>query len=168
MIKIVEAEGLWHLDQVRDLIREFVSWHRQRHTEDIALIDGYFDAKAFEAELATLPGKYTPPAGRLLLALSDKDPAGCVALRKIDAHSCEMKRMFVYRQYHGMGVGRMLAKAIIDEAKKIGYGSMKLDTSIRQIEAQGLYRSLGFTKTAPYYELPKKLEDWLVFMELKL
>ena len=76
--------------------------------------------------------------------------------------------MFVYPEFHGKGIGYALAKAIIDEAKKIGYSSMKLDTSIRQIEAQKLYQGFGFKNTEAYYELPEKLKNWLVFMELKL
>lgn len=168
MIEIINATSQEHLDQVRSLIREFVGWHRRRHLEDLELIDEYFDARAFEEELASLPGKYSLPKGRLLLALYDGQPAGCVALREIDAQACEMKRMFVYTQFHGKGIGRALAEALIREARTIGYLSMRLDTSLRQAEAQGLYQSMGFKRIDPYYELPERLEDWLVFMELKL
>jgi GNAT superfamily N-acetyltransferase len=84
------------------------------------------------------------PDGSLLLAFYNDQPAGCVALKKLDDSFCEMKRMFVYPEFHGKGIGYALAKAIIDEAKKIGYSNMKLDTSIRQIEAQKLYQGFGF------------------------
>ena len=96
MIKILNATTDDQLNHVRDLIRAFVAWHRQRHHEDLSLIDQYFDAKAFEEELVTLPGKYAPPKGRLHLALYDDQPAGCIALRELDTQTCEMKRMFVY------------------------------------------------------------------------
>jgi len=79
-----------------------------------------------------------------------------------------MKRMFVYPEFHGKGIGYALAKSIIDEAKKIGYSFMKLDTSIRQIEAQKLYQGFGFKNIKAYYELPEKQKNWLVFMELEL
>ncbi|HEX6307764.1 MAG TPA: GNAT family N-acetyltransferase [Longimicrobiales bacterium] len=156
------------LDQVRDLMRAFLEWHRERHIEDAHLIDRYFDAAAFEAELASLPGQYAPPAGALLLASYHGHPAGCVALRRVDTTSCEMKRMFVYPRFHGCGVGRALADAVIERARDLGYRSMVLDTSIRQPEAQALYRRLGFTDIPPYYDLPDDLRDWLVFMELQL
>jgi hypothetical protein len=55
---------------------------KARHREDIHLIDAYFDAEAFEQELASLPGKYVPPHGQLLLATLERTPAGCVALRE--------------------------------------------------------------------------------------
>jgi len=156
------------LDQVRALMRSFIDWHKERHGEDIDLINAYFDDAAFEDELASLPGKYGPPRGQLLLAILDGAPVGCVALREIDSNSCEMKRMFVYPQHHGKGVGRALAEAIIKEARGLGYGVMRLDTSVRQDEANGLYRRLGFQTIEPYYELPEEVRNWRVFMELKL
>jgi len=168
MIKILNATTDDQLNHVRDLIRAFVAWHRQRHHEDLALIDQYFDSKAFEEELAMLPGKYAPPNGRLQLALYDAQPGGCIALRELDTRICEMKRMFVYPELHSKGIGRALAETLIREAQTIGYTRMQLDTSVRQVEAQNLYRSLGFKEIAPYYELPEELKSWLVFMELSL
>jgi GNAT superfamily N-acetyltransferase len=156
------------LDQVRDLMRAFTAWHRSRHLEDLELIERYFDAAAFENELASLPGKYGPPRGALLLATHEGSPAGCVALREIDIDSCEMKRMFVYPQFHGKGVGRALAEEVLGRARSIGYQSMLLDTSVRQHEAIALYHRLGFRDIEPYYELPPDLRNWLVFMELRL
>ena len=156
------------LDQVRALIRAFVDWHRARHQQDLELIERYFDAAAFEEELASLPGKYAPPDGTLLLASLDGRPVGCVALRRIDAGTCEMKRMFVPPEMHGHGIGRALGNAVIDEARRLGFSSMVLDTSIRQAEAQALYRKLGFLPTAPYYDMPADVRDWLVFMRRDL
>ena len=167
-ITIIEAISTKDCDHVRSLINQFVRWHRVRNVEDLALLDEYFDGKAFELELQSLPGKYSRPEGCLLLALLDGEPAGCVALRKIDDKTCEMKRMFVDTKFHGKGIGRALCNRIIDEGRRIGYQTMKLDTSFRQIEAQKLYQSIGFAATKPYYEMPKKVEDWLVFMEMKL
>jgi len=166
-VRIVDAESTEELDHVRQLVREFVKWHLERNKEDISLLGEYFGA-AFEEELKSLPGKYEAPRGRLLLAYYDDKPAGCVALREIDKQTCEMKRMFVDTKFHGKGVGRALAENVIAAARTIGYSIMKLDTSFRQTEAQKLYLSMGFKKTKAYYELPKKVEDWLVFMELKL
>jgi putative acetyltransferase len=156
------------LDLVRTLMRAFTIWHRQRYVEEIKLIDEYFDAPAFEKELASLPGKYAPPSGTLLLAFDEDIPAGCVALREIDARTCEMKKMFVYTHLRGKGIGRALVQALIDRARAIGYQSMRLNTGFRQYEAKALYQSLGFRVIEPYYKLPEKLRHWVVFMELKL
>ena len=168
MLKVKVPESRVELDQVRDLFRSFIRWHRSRHQEDIALIDAYFDADAFEAELDGLPGAYSPPAGSLYLASLGDSPAGCVALRPIDATRCEMKRMFVYPQYHGRGVGRALGEAVIASGTAAGYKTMLLDTSVRQKEAQSLYTRLGFREIPAYYDLPVDLRAWLVFMERPL
>jgi len=145
------AEPAWpaELDDVRSLMRAFVAWHRARHVEDIALIDRYFDQRAFDEELAGLPGKYVRPHGRLLLAYVDGKPAGCVALRDLGDGNCEMKRMFVPETFRGRGVGRALAERIIAEGKEAGYRAMRLDTSRRQSEAMRLYERAGFRCIPP-------------------
>ena len=89
-------------------------------------------------------------------------------MRRIDDTACEMKRMFVYPQLHGQGIGRALAHAVIEKGRVLGYHRMVLDTSVRQREAQTLYQQCGFTRTEPYYELPADVREWLVFMELAL
>lgn len=168
MIEITEATTGPQLDAVRVLIREFLAWHRERHTEDLALIDRYFDNSEFEAELAGLPGKYARPKGRLLLACREGEAAGCVALRDLGDGICEMKRMFIPVRFRGEKIGRALADRVLSEARAAGYRSMRLDTSHRQKEAIGLYESVGFKRIEPYYELPQEMRDWLVFMEMKL
>ena len=149
-------------------MRSFVAWHRERHTEDLHLIDAYFDERAFQNELDTLPEYYAPPSGDLLIARCDDEVAGCVGLRPLDGESCEMKRMFVYPKWRGHGIGRKLGESIVATAKSFGYRVMRLDTSFRQAEALQLYRTLGFRQIEPYYELPQELRDWLVFMERAL
>jgi putative acetyltransferase len=168
LINITEASTPLQLDAVRKLMRSFIAWHRGRHVQDLQLIDEYFDAAAFDEELRTLPGEYSRPRGSLLFATVQQQPAGCVALRAIDADYCEMKRMFVYAHFRGRGAGLALATRIIDNAREAGYRAMRLDTSIRQAEAKDLYSRLGFRIIEPYYELPQKMRDWLVFMELEL
>jgi len=167
-VVVYAAASTAELDQARDLFRAFVTWHRQRHLADQSLIDRYFGTTGFERELAGLPGPYAPPAGRLLLAGSGDTAVGCAALRRIDDRSCEMKRMFVTPGAQGRGAGRALGTELIRAARAQGYASMYLDTSTRQTEALALYRSLGFTEIGPYYELPKELSDWLIFMRLDL
>lgn len=168
MTSIFQATSTAQLDDVRSLMRAFVAWHRERHVDDIALIDRYFDAGEFERELAGLPGKYTPPKGSLLLAYHAGKPAGCVALRDLGDGNCEMKRMFVPVAFRGLGVGRALADQILADARSAGYRRMLLDTSIHQLEAMRLYEGSGFRRIAPYYELADDLKNWLVFFELKL
>jgi GNAT superfamily N-acetyltransferase len=121
--------------------------------------------QGFERELAELPGRYAPPSGRLLLARVDEAIAGCVALREIESGVCEMKRLFVRPRFTGHGVGRRLARAIIDEGRAAGYRTMKLDTVPRMKAAIGLYASLGFESTPPYTDNPIA---GALFMKLRL
>lgn len=168
MIEIVEPRNEVELDAVRHLMRAFAGWARERYTREIDFVDRYFDGDVFEAELRGLPGKYSRPKGRLLLALSEGRAAGCVALRDLGAGRCEMKRLYVDPASHGKGIGRALVKALVKEAKSAGYLAMRLDTGPGQIEAQNLYRSAGFRIISPYYDMPEELRSWLVFMELDL
>jgi GNAT superfamily N-acetyltransferase len=167
-VEVLVPRTAEELDHVRALMRAFVAWHRERHQEDLHLIDRYFDGADFERELAGLPGKYHPPDGQLLLATAAGAPAGCAALRRLDDDACEMKRMYVDGRFRGTGVGRALSVRLLADARSLGFRRLRLDTSIRQPEAQALYRRLGFTPIDPYYELPDDLRGWLVFMELEL
>ncbi|HXM80506.1 MAG TPA: GNAT family N-acetyltransferase [Burkholderiales bacterium] len=107
-----------------------------------------------ERELATLPGEYAPPTGRLLLALDASGSAGCVALRPLDPDTVEMKRLYVRPAYRGQGLGRSLAVAAIAAARKSGRRRVVLDTLPSMEQAIALYRSLDFAESAPYLPMP--------------
>lgn len=109
-----------------------------------------FPFKIFLKELASLPGEYAPPDGRLFLALEDNDFIGCVALRKFAKGIGEMKRMYLRKKFRGRGIGRKLAITVIKEAKVIGYKEIRLDTVPWMKEAIELYLSLGFQEIEPY------------------
>lgn len=112
--------------------------------------------QGFDGELASLPGRYAPPAGALLIARDEDARAlGCVAMRALDEDGvCEMKRLFVAPEGRGAGLGKKLALAIVETAKQRGYREIRLDTLPSMTSAIALYRSLGFVSIAPYYESP--------------
>ena len=123
------------------------------------------DFQDFREELETLPGKYDAPGGSILVAKENGATVGCVALRPLGFEICEMKRLYVKPAHRGKKVGRELAVAIIEEAKRLGYKLMRLDTVKAMKEASALYRALGFQQIDPYCYNP--LPDAMYF-ELKL
>jgi len=167
MMKLDQAETPDEIEEVRRLLREYE-----------ASLGVSLCFQGFERELAELPGEYVPPGGRLLLCSAGVSPAvagasrsrprgqdthatagetpalhhaaGCVALRRVDDETCEMKRLYLRPAFRGKGAGRVLAVAIIGEARKIGYKKMRLDTLAEMREARTLYESLGFKRIEPY------------------
>ena len=148
MLRIVPVLSKETLSRTRDLFHEY------------ATMPGVAPCvEDFEKEVASLPGSYAPPAGRLLLALQENpggsgEAAGCAALRMLNQGTCEMKRLYVRPAFRGAGVGRELVKELIAEARSIGYRRMLLDTLPSMKEAHKLYRTLGFREISSYQENP--------------
>jgi GNAT superfamily N-acetyltransferase len=154
MNQIVSAQSDEHYHAARDLFRQYAD-----------SLDFDLEFQGFDRELATLPGEYAPPKGCLLLASDSGCFAGCVALRPLDETICEMKRLFVIPKYRGQGMGRILACAVIDRAREIGYKKMRLDTVSTMKEARSLYYSLQFKNIEAYRYNP---HDEPSYMELEL
>jgi len=153
-MKIKQAQTPGEIAAVRLLFREY---------EAFLGVDLCF--QNFEDELASLPGKYAPPDGGLLIALSKDNTLGCVAMRRMDAETCEMKRLFVKPEARGTGLGKQLAQEIIALARERDYSVMRLDTLDRLAEAMCLYEAIGFRQTDPYYDNPL---PGVVYWELEL
>jgi ribosomal protein S18 acetylase RimI-like enzyme len=142
-IQIVPAHEEAYLPVVRQLFEEYAAGLG-------------FDLcfQNFAEELATLPGRYAPPSGRLLLAVAASGPAGCVGLRDLGNGVCEMKRLYVRPAFRGSGVGRALAEGVLVEGRAAGYRQMRLDTMPSMGRAIALYESLGFRPAEPYTANP--------------
>ena len=140
-----------------------------RTRADIASARGLFEEYAaglgvdlcfqgFAAELATLPGAYAPPTGRLLLAGAPPTDAGCIALRPLEGAGNgsigEVKRLYVRAAARGVGIGFALVDTLLTHAREIGYRELKLDTLPQMTSALALYHARGFRECPRYYDNP--------------
>ena len=143
VIELKSVTGEYLIEEIKHLFLEYT----QSLEIDLAF-------QNFEMEFKTLPGKYGPPDGALILALVDGNSAGCIALRKISESICEMKRLYVRDEYRGLGIGKKLIMMIIEEARKLNYRFIRLDTLPTMEKAQKMYISFGFYDIEPYVYNP--------------
>lgn len=155
-MQIVEATSELQIEQVRSLFTEYRSE---------LPVDYCFGS--FDAEIAGLPGDYAAPRGKLLLATVVGQPVGCVGLRPFPLEgACEMKRLYVRPPFRNGGVGKQLVDRVLQEARSLGYATMRLDSyGPTMADALKLYRRLGFREVPPDPLQPVK---GLVYMELPL
>jgi GNAT superfamily N-acetyltransferase len=151
---IRQAGSAADIETARALFQEYADW--------LGIDLSYQD---FEQELAELPGAYSPPTGRLLLAEIGGEAGGCIALRPLEPGIGEVKRLYLRADFRGRGLGRRLAETVVAEARVIGYRALRLDTLARLTEANALYGSLGFRPIAPYYRNPT---EGVLYYELDL
>ena len=154
MPNIIRAETDDHFEEARSLFAEYAA--------SLGIDLGF---QHFDEELMDLTAQYSLPNGCLLLAFHGDETAGCVALRRLDGDVCEMKRLYTKPRFRSLKIGRLLVEKIIEEARRLGYGRMRLDTLPSMVRAQALYKSLGFGEIAPYRFNPV---GGTVFMELRL
>ncbi len=153
-INIVSADNKDDIESARQLFLEYA----KSLNFDLCF-------QGFDEELKNLPGDYSSPEGELLLAYSEGKLAGCIAFRKFENDICEMKRLYLRNEFRGQGIGRQLTVRVINDAKKIGYKKMRLDTLPSMKEAIKLYKDLGFKEINPYRYNPI---EGVCYMELEL
>jgi len=153
-MEVVPAETAAQLDLIRTLFEEY--WTSFGFTPCF---------QGFGEEVATLPGLYAAPEGRLAIAMIAGQPAGCAALRRIDADRCEMKRLYVRPQFRGTGTGRALLRWLIAEARACGYREIVCDTMPVMDRALEMYARSGFEQTGPYSASPT---PGAIFLRLRL
>jgi GNAT superfamily N-acetyltransferase len=154
VVTVVPAEGAQALGQAKRLFQEYN-----------ASIGVDLEFQGFDSELASLPGRYAPPEGRLLLAVRAGEPVGCVALRRLEPGIAELKRLYVRPAFREGGVGRRLVERVIAEARIAGYRAIRLDTLPWMDRARSLYEALGFRPIPAYGYSPIAGS---VFLELDL
>ena len=107
------------------------------------------DYQRNDADFVDLPGKYAAPKGCILLADRAGEIEGCIAFRKVSNDICEMKRLYVRPHARGNNVGHKLVKRLIADARRAGYGEIRLDVQEKSVSAQRLYKAFGFVAAEP-------------------
>jgi putative acetyltransferase len=159
-VRIVAVEGAGDLAMVRVLFKEY--WDSFGFTPCF---------QNFGEELRGLPGAYAPPGGRLALSLVEGVPAGCIALRKVDADHAELKRLYVRPAYRGHGVGRKLLAWAMHQARVAGYKELVGDTMPVMTDALALYDRMGFERAGFGEEVqasPSLVTERPILIRLKL
>ncbi len=136
--------------EIRELFSEYTNMLIDMDTQ----VAEYLSVQNYEDELENLSVKYGMPYGRLYIAEVGGEPAGCVALRKLDHDNGEIKRLFVRPSFRGNKIGNQLMELVLEEAKKVGYKSVYLDTLPFLKEAIHMYEKLGFCQIDSYNNSP--------------
>ncbi|MEO7135388.1 MAG: GNAT family N-acetyltransferase [Vicinamibacterales bacterium] len=131
------------LPAVREMLREYVHWIGL----DLAF-------QEIDEELAALPGEYAPPRGALFVVPGDEGLIATIGLRPLGGTMAEMKRLFVRPAARGHGLAKQLILRVLDEARRLGYTEIRLDTLPMMGDAQALYAAMGFADIEPYYDTP--------------
>jgi putative acetyltransferase len=148
------AESAEDLAVVRQLWREY--W------DSIGLP---MDFQGFETEVAGLPGVYAAGGGALLLAFQKDEPAGTIALRRLNDKSGEVKRLYLRPEFRGYGLGRRLLSEVIQQAQGFQYDCLYADTLPSMMEALSLYQRVGFERVEAYSNTPTPNA---IYLRLKL
>ena len=164
MLAIAQATTRAEIDGVAAMLREYTTWAfgLEARSDEAPTFEG------LEEELATLPGVYAPPAGRLLLATDDGQPGGCIALKPHDRETSELKRLYVQPSFRGRDIGGQLVATLIAEARKAGYRRIVLDSHHTMKSAHAIYEAAGFRRVGPPADFPASMVPIVVFMEMDL
>jgi putative acetyltransferase len=165
MLTISQVNSVDQIAAVQELLRDYISWWAEVEPEDFAQAPTFLD---WEKEMTTLPGIYIPPAGRLLLAMQDGQPAGCIFLKAHDPTTAELKRLYVRPAFRGQNIGWQLINMLVDEARQSGYQRIVLDTHISMKKAMAMYQAVGFRVVSTPDDVPETLKPFVVYMEFNL
>ena len=119
MLQIVEAVTQEQLNQVHELLHEYMMWDHHT-TSSLGLDADKLVETHYSGGIFDLPSEYAFPDGRLLLALYETRVTGCGAVRKFEEGICEIKRMYVRPEFRGKKIGRQLLERLLEEARQIG------------------------------------------------
>lgn len=159
-VKILNARSQTEVDDAASLMRGLYETNKALYHDDLKTVEDYYDGSWFFEASPTVPDKYRPPHGDVLVGYLDGIPAGTVAIHRMDRNNCEMKSMFVAPRFRGAGIAQALCEMVIELARNQGYRTVRLTTGVRQIPARRLYEGLGFKIVKPWDTDPPEGYDY--------
>jgi GNAT superfamily N-acetyltransferase len=90
------------------------------------------------------PAELSPPGGAFIVGFADGEPVCCGGVKRLDARTCEIKKMYVVPEVRGRGVARALLTALEGKARELDYEVARLDTGPRQARARQMYERAGY------------------------
>ena len=170
MVEIVSAQTGEALEHLITLSQEYVTWMTGEIREHYPALDirEFTSEHAYDDIRKKFPGEHIPPDGCLLIARHEEVVCGCIALGRLTEDIGEVRTLYVRPAFRGLGVGKKLVEALLDEAHKFGYSALRLDTLGFMESALGLYRGLGFYDIEPYLDMSQSLKQYIHFLERKL
>jgi N-acetylglutamate synthase-like GNAT family acetyltransferase len=170
MIEIAFAQTEAQVEHFITLSQEYVAWMTAEIQKEYPALDihEFISEHAYDDIHKKYPGEHIPPDGCLLIALSDQVVCGCVALGRLTGDICEMRTLYVRPALRGAGIGKKLVEASLNEARKLNYHFVRLDTLGFMKSALSLYRSQGFYDIDAYNDVSDSLKQYICFLELKL
>lgn len=156
------------LEAVKRLWFDYLSWGNDK-MQELYGVHPHNPAEAVEQDIQQI-SKFQPPYGQIILANYEGKVCGLGSLKRINSEIGEIKRMFVDPTIRRTGAGRAILEGLLEEAKKVGYKKVRLDSPKFMEAAHSLYRSVGFRdiEAYPEMEIPAEFKDYLLFMELDL
>lgn len=170
MLDMLSAQSGEALEHFIALSREYVTWMIAEIQQQYPQLDirEFTSEHEYDDLHKKFPGEHVPPNGCLLIARNGEQACGCIALARLTPTICEIRTLYVLPTCRGMGAGKQLALACLDQARTFGYTHARLDTLGFMASAQGLYRSIGFYDIAPYLDLSDSLKQYIHFLECDL
>lgn len=153
-ISIISCKSSEDFEIARSISKDYIEWLNM----DLSF-------QNTDKEFKNFNDIYGPPHGWFIIAIANNQIAGGVGIRRFTNEICEMKRLFVYDSFQGLGIGKLLCFEIMEKAKELGYNKMYLDTVSRLINANQLYEKIGFKDIQPYYHNPDATAR---FMEIEI
>jgi GNAT superfamily N-acetyltransferase len=174
-LELIAVDSPEHRAAARELVREYLLWVAGVAQANYGL---RFDVETMIDSDIEDPSKFYPPTGRLYLVQHAGHNVGVGALKRLAEGLGEVQRMYVQPQVRGVGAGRALVERLVQDARALGYRTVRLESLKALDAAHGLYRSVGFVETEPYadnsmaaYQSPESLQAYrssAVFMQLSL